>query len=46
VAGLAEDLKVAGFIRSAKGEGDDVIDVPAFARGDLKRALGAVTIGS
>lgn len=46
MAGLAEDLKIAGFIRSTKGEGYDVINVPAFARGDFKRALGAVAIGA
>ncbi len=46
MARVAEDLKVSGFIRSAKGEGDDVINVPAFARGDFKRAFGAVAIGS
>jgi hypothetical protein len=35
VAGLAEDLKVFGFVCTAKCEGQNVINVPGFAGVDL-----------
>jgi hypothetical protein len=35
VAGLAEDLKVLGFVRSPKCKRDDVINIPGFAGVDL-----------
>jgi len=38
VAGSAEDLEVFGFIIAAKGQWDDVIDVPSLARVDPLRA--------
>ena len=38
VAGPAEDLKVVGFVSSAEGEGQNVINVPRFAGVDLLSA--------
>jgi hypothetical protein len=35
VAGLAEDLKVFGFVCTAKCKREDVINVPGFAGVDL-----------
>ena len=38
VAGPAEDLKVVGFVSSAEGEGQYVVNVPRFAGVDLLSA--------
>jgi hypothetical protein len=35
VTGLAQDLKVLGFVGSAKSERDNVINVPSLAGVDL-----------
>ena len=43
VAGPAKDLEVFGFIIAAKGQRDDVIDVPRLARVD---ALGTSCTGA
>ena len=35
MAGLAKDLQVIGLVCSAEGEGQNVINVPRLAGGDL-----------